>query len=79
MAFGNQVPDRNLLREVNKKLMRTGTQTKVTVSVRGGCVTLTGALQYEHQRRTLIRAATQVSGVRQVLDQMTVQARRREE
>ncbi len=79
MAFGNQVPDRTLLREVNKKLMRTGTQTKVTASISGGCVTLTGALQYEHQRRTLIRATTQVSGVRQVLDQMTVQTRRREQ
>ena len=77
MAFDNQVPDKTLLKLVNKKLMQTGTQTKVTAAVQGGYVTLTGALQYEHQRRALLRAAHQVSGVRQVVDQMTVQPRKR--
>ena len=76
MAFGKQVPDKTLLNEVNKKLMRTGIQTKVTASVNGGSVTLTGALQHENQRRTLIRAVNQVSGVRQVVDQMTVQPKK---
>ena len=73
MAFGNKVPDKTLLKEVNKKLMRTGIQTKVTASVNGGSVLLTGRLRHENQRRTLVRAANQVSGVRQVIDQMTLQ------
>ena len=75
--FGKkQVPDKTLVKEVNKKLMRAGTQSRVTASVNGGIVTLTGALQHEHQRRTLIRAANQVSGVRQVVDQMTMQPKK---
>jgi osmotically-inducible protein OsmY len=77
MVFGNQVPDKTLLKEINRKLMRTGTQSKISACVRGGYVTLTGNLQYEHQRRSLIRAANQVSGVRQVVDQMTVRPRKR--
>ena len=76
MAFGNQVPDKTLLKSVNKKLMRTGIQAKIIATVKGGYVVLSGALQYENQRRTIVRAANQVSGVRQVVDQMTVQPRR---
>lgn len=76
MVFGNQIPDKTLIRAINKKLMRTGTQTKVIATVSSGYVTLTGVLQYENQRRTLIRAANQVPGVRHVGDQMTVQPRK---
>jgi osmotically-inducible protein OsmY len=76
MPLGNQIPDKTLLKAINKKLMRTGIQAKIAASVKGGCVLLTGALQYENQRRTVVRAANQVSGVRQVTDQMTVAARR---
>lgn len=79
MTFGKRVPDKSLLRDVNKKLMRTGTQTKVTASINGGYVTLTGVLQYENQRRILLRAANQVPGVRQVFDRMTVQPKKRVE
>ena len=77
MVLGNQVPDKILLKSVNKKLMRTGIQSKIAASVKGGYVVLTGPLQYEHQRRTVIRAANQVSGVRQIMDQMTVQPSKR--
>lgn len=77
MPIGNRVPDQTLLREVNKRLMRAGTQTKVTATISSGSVTLTGSLQYETQRRVLIRAANQVGGVRQVVDQMTVQPKKR--
>ena len=77
MAFGNKVPDKTLLSDVSKKLMRMGTQTKVIASVQSGCVTLKGALQYEHQRLNFIRIVNQVTGVRQVVDQMTVQAKKR--
>ena len=76
MVFGNQIPDKTLLKAVNKKLMRTGIQAKIAASVKGGCVLLTGALQYENQRRTVVRAANQVSGVRNITDQMTIQPRR---
>ena len=77
MALGNAVPDKTLLRDVNKKLLRAGTQTKVSASVSGGCLTLTGTLQYEIQRRPIMRAVNQVSGMRNVVDRMTVQAKKR--
>ncbi|HUG69493.1 MAG TPA: BON domain-containing protein [Pirellulaceae bacterium] len=79
MALGNSVPDKTLLRDINKKLLRAGTQTKVTASVSGGCLTLTGTLQYEIQRRPILRAVNQVSGVRRVIDQMTLQAKKRQD
>lgn len=75
MPFGNRVPDKTLLREINRKLLRTGTQSKITASVKSGYVTLAGTLQYETQRRILIRATKQVNGIRQVTDQMTVRAK----
>ena len=78
MGIGDRVPDRQVLQNVNKKLRQAGSQSKVSASVRGGCVTLTGALQYENQRRQIVRKMHQVTGVRQVIDQMTVPARKRE-
>lgn len=71
----NETNDKSLLQQVNKRLARTGTggKTRVTATVRRGDVTLNGILQYEIQRKTLIRAATSVGGVRRVVDQMTVE------
>jgi len=77
MSFADRPNDKALLKDVNKRLMRTGTQTKITASVIGGRVTLTGTLQYEHQRRNILRSATYVNGVRTVVDQMTVQPKKR--
>ena len=77
--FGERVPDKSLLKEINKRLSRTGIQAKIVATVRGGYVTLTGVLQYDNQRRMIVRAANQVKGIRQVVDQMTVEARRRAE
>lgn len=77
MPFGDRVSDRTILQQVNKKLSQTGAQAKVTASVSGGCLTLTGTLQYASERSVIIRKANQVSGVRQVVDRMTVQPRRR--
>ena len=75
--FGERIPDKTILSQVNKKLVRAGTQAKIIASVSGGAVTLAGILQYDHQRRALIRVASQVSGVRNVIDQMTVQPKKR--
>ena len=77
MAFGDRVPDKTLLQQVNKKLMRAGMQAKVTASISGGYMTLTGTLQYANQRGIIMRQAKQISGVRQVIDQMTVQPKKR--
>lgn len=77
MALGNSVPDKTLLRDINKKLLRAGTQTKIVASVNCGCLTLTDTLQFEIQRRPILRAVNQVSGVRRLMDQMTMRPKKR--
>ena len=71
--FGrNEVPDRTLLKTVNRRLDRTGTgsQSKVTAAVQRGTVTLAGKLQYENQRNLILKAIRSLAGVRQVIDQL---------
>lgn len=72
MSFGNQIPDKTVLKDVTQKLARSGTQGKITAAVRSGDVTLTGTIAFEHQRRSIIRFASGVSGVRRVIDQLQV-------
>ena len=74
MSFGNQIPDKTLLKQVVQKLARSGTgsQSRVTAAVRNGDVTLTGTLQYEHERRCVLKSTSNVSGIRRVIDQMRV-------
>jgi osmotically-inducible protein OsmY len=81
MGLGNQVPDKNLLKSVNQKLIQRsgGSGSKVTASVVSGTVTLTGTLAQEYQRKTIISSMQQVSGVRRVVDQMQVAPPRKRE
>lgn len=66
--------DRLILQRVNHQLSSRGIRNPchVEASIKNGDVTLGGTLQYEHQRRTAIQAATGVNGVRRVTDQMRV-------
>ncbi len=75
----NQVPDKSLIQRITQRLARTGmsSQCSVTVAVRNGTATLSGALQYENQRRAAVTAARGVEGVRSIVDQMTVKAQTR--
>jgi osmotically-inducible protein OsmY len=73
--FGrNQVSDKDLLKQVNQRLTRTGTasQSRVMVAVQQGTVTLTGTLQYAIQRSPIVKAVARVAGVSRVVDQMTL-------
>jgi osmotically-inducible protein OsmY len=73
--FGrNQVSDKDLLKQVNQRLARTGTgsQSRVMVAVQQGTVTLTGTLQYAIQRSPIVKAVARVAGVGRVVDQMTL-------
>lgn len=74
----DKVPDNILLKKVNERLQRAGSGTsRVTATVRSGTVTLIGALQYEIQRRPMVKAATSTAGVMRVVDQMTVAAKKK--
>ncbi len=72
MFGSNAVPDKELIKMVQRKLDRSGTgsQSKVTATVRSGSVVLTGKIQYENQRTPIIKAVSSVPGVRGVTDQL---------
>jgi osmotically-inducible protein OsmY len=57
--------------------MRSGaSQAKVAVSVNMGMVTLTGNLQHAIQRQPILKAVARVTGVKRVIDQMQLVARK---
>ena len=72
MLGRNQISDKDLLKAVNQRLMRSGTgsQTRVVANVQKGMVTLTGTLQYAIQRNPIMKAVQSVPGIGRILDQM---------
>jgi osmotically-inducible protein OsmY len=63
--------DRAVLQKVQHKLSRLGgAQTGITASFNAGNVTLSGTIQYEMQRKSIMKVATSVPGVRRVIDQL---------
>ncbi len=71
--FGrSDVPDKELIKMIKRKLDRSGTgsQSRVTATVRQGTVTLSGKIQYENQRTPIVKAVSSVPGVRNVVDQL---------
>ena len=76
MQRSGQVPDKRVLQKVEQRLSRTGlgSQSKISVLVRNGDVTMSGTLQYDTQRRSVLHAARGVEGVRRIVDQLQVKA-----
>ncbi|MEQ8791926.1 MAG: BON domain-containing protein [Pirellulaceae bacterium] len=68
MFGGDKASDKELLKTVNKRLSRGG--GRVSAAVHQGTVTLTGSIQYEAQRRPIVKDITSISGVRGVNDQL---------
>lgn len=69
----NHGPDKAIGEKVNQRLNRVGlgsSRSQITVVVHNGYVTLSGTLQYDAQRRSLVSAARGVVGVRDVVDQL---------
>ena len=78
MLGRNQISDKDLLKQVTQRLMRSGaSQAKVAVNVNMGMVTLTGSLQYAIQRDPILKAVARVTGVKRVIDQMQLVPRTR--
>ena len=72
------IPDKSVLQKVNQKLSRMGgSGGKVVASVMRGDVTLSGTIQYEMQRSSLLKVATSVPGVRRVIDQLKMKPKER--
>lgn len=78
MALGNQVPDKTLLRSVQQRMMRKGVSaSRVTATVRNGDVTITGTIDFEHERRAIINAPNGIPGAKRIIDQLRVESRKR--
>ena len=77
MIPNNQIPDQTVLKSVLQKMTRKGTSSsRVTATVRSGDVTLTGTIDYEHQRRSVVSSATNIPGVKRVIDQLRVEKKK---
>lgn len=70
----SKVPDKQLVRSVDMKIAQRsgGSGCKVTASVSDGCVTLSGFVMAEYQKRPLVNAINSIGGVRRVIDQMQI-------
>lgn len=69
-----QVPDEKIAEQVNQKLSSRGLRSPCRVQVQSaaGVVTLSGTVQYPHQKGAAVQAANGISGVRRVIDHLTV-------
>ena len=69
-----QVPDQAITQQLNNKLASRGVRSpcRVTVMSKNGEVTLSGTVQFAHQKGAARQIATGVSGVRRVIDNLTV-------
>lgn len=66
--------DAKITQEILAKLVRSGVRApcRVVVNTSGGDVTLSGTVQQDQQKSAAMRAAASISGVRRVIDHMTV-------
>ncbi|MDZ7617150.1 MAG: BON domain-containing protein [Patescibacteria group bacterium] len=70
----SQAKDPVISRKVSEKLSSLGVRPpcRVTVVSSKGKVTLSGNIQYEHQRQGAMHAARGIAGVQSVVDQLRV-------
>lgn len=74
MLRRESIPDPRITQQVSQRLSGCGIRAPSRVSVASvkGDVTLTGAIQYEHQRQAAMHATRGVDGVRRVIDHLQV-------
>jgi osmotically-inducible protein OsmY len=74
MLRRNPVPDGVLTQKVSQSLSNRGMRApcRVGVATQKGTVTLTGNIQYEHQRQLAVQTARAVDGVNRIVDQLKV-------
>jgi osmotically-inducible protein OsmY len=74
MPYDSRIPDKALGAKVTQKLSRCGggSNVRINATVRNGTVTLSGMLDFDYQRKPIVRAINGVEGVRMVIDQLQV-------
>jgi osmotically-inducible protein OsmY len=72
--MSHEVPtsDPKIAQNITQRLSSCGIRapSRVTITSSGGQVTLSGTIQYEHQRQQAMKAVQGVSGVRRVVDNL---------
>ncbi len=70
------VSDKSITRQVSGKIAQRGLNApcRILVDTLKGQVTLSGTVQYAHQKLTAVQAASGISGVRRIIDKLTVKA-----
>ncbi len=68
----HRIPDPKITQQVTQRLASCGIRSpsRVTVASANGEVTLSGIVQYQHQRQSALHATRAVAGVRRVVDVM---------
>jgi hypothetical protein len=71
------IPDKAINLKVTQQLSARGMRSpcKIAVQTAKGVVTLSGDIEYEHQRNAAIQAARHLDGVNSVVDQLHVKAK----
>ncbi|MEX2308996.1 MAG: BON domain-containing protein [Pirellulales bacterium] len=65
--------DDHITRHVNNKLASRGFGSQhLTVQTSNGLVTLSGAVQFAHQKKAALKSIAGMAGIRRVIDQLTV-------
>jgi osmotically-inducible protein OsmY len=66
--------DRTIAQAVTQRLATRGIRSpcRIDVQSRNGEVTLSGSIQYPHQRAAAMQAASTATGVRHVVDRLTI-------
>ena len=76
MTLGNKIPDKTLLRTVERKLMqKCAGAARISATVRGGDATITGMIKNEYERKPIVRCVAAVQGIGRVVDQLQVAKR----
>jgi osmotically-inducible protein OsmY len=67
------ITDSDIEKSIHDRLLKTGvTQDRVQAFVEEAKVTLVGTLQFEGQRRAILKVVSGVDGVSRVIDKMLV-------
>jgi osmotically-inducible protein OsmY len=77
MAKKEPVSDRAITQKISQQLQNRGMRSPCQVAVlsQKGTVTLSGKIQYDHQRRIAMQAAQGVDGVQRVVDHLQLIAK----
>lgn len=78
MTLGSKIPDKELLKNVLRRMTQKGTSSsRVTATVSGGDATIAGTVAYEYERHAILRSVASVQGIRRVIDQLRVVPKQR--